>query len=274
MRARIFATLITSIVLTLTGGCVGATSTPTAVPTHPPATSTPTAMPANLAGPITLQYIGHSCTLITAPDGTRIISDPYGSNRPSGLASLPDNLTAEAVTFSHSHPDHNNVMAIKGDPQIMNGTGSFQVGMVKITGYVGDHGLVNGASTGKNTVFVFEIGAVKIVHLGAAGVVTQADILAAMEKADVVFMDVMGDAAHPLKDEMDQLLERNARTIIPAHYSFDENSRYYGSVTLDEFLRIVPSDLTVVRQKGSVLQVTANMPKQLVILAPAANQNQ
>ncbi|MFZ2413957.1 MAG: hypothetical protein WAW16_07035, partial [Candidatus Cryosericum sp.] len=35
---------------------------------------------------ITLQFIGNSCTLITAPDGTRIVSDPYGEfEHPAGM---------------------------------------------------------------------------------------------------------------------------------------------------------------------------------------------
>jgi L-ascorbate metabolism protein UlaG (beta-lactamase superfamily) len=144
--------------------------------------------------------------------------------------------------------------------------------MVKITGYMGDHGLVIGKSSGRNKVFVFEIGTVKIAHLGAAGVVTQSDILAAMENADVIIVDIMGDAAHPLQDELNQLLERNVRTIIPTHYSFDGQPRYYGSATLDEFLQIIPSGLPIVKQ-GSTLQITANMPKQLTILALAANEN-
>jgi len=272
MRTKIFASLIVFITFTLTGGCTSATSTSTAMPTNPPATSTPTALPTNPPGPTILQYIGHSCTFITAPDGTRIISDPYGDH-PSALASFPDDLAADVVTVSHFHPDHSNVSAVKGKPKIIFNPGSFQVGMVKITGYKGDHGLVNGKSSGENTVFVFEIGEVKIVHLGAAGVVTQSDILAAMENADVIIVDIMGDAAHPLKDELNQSLEGNVRTIIPTHYSFDGHPRYYGSATLDEFLQIVPSDLAIVR-RGSALQITANMPKQLVILAPAANENQ
>jgi L-ascorbate metabolism protein UlaG (beta-lactamase superfamily) len=243
-------------------------------PTSPPATTAPTASPTSPTGPITLQYIGHSCTLITAPDGTRIVSDPYGGGggHPSGLADLPENLTAEVVTVSHFHPDHANVQAVNGQPKIIIKPEFYMAGMVKITGYAGDHGLIDGRSSGENTVFVFEIGDVKIVHLGAAGVVTQSDILAAMENADVVVLDIMGDAAHPLKDELDQLRERNARTIIPTHYSFDGRPVYYGSVTLDAFLQIIPSDLAVVRQ-GSILRVTTNMTKQVMVLAPSANES-
>ena len=255
MKTKIFTGLLIFIVLTFSGGCTSATSTPAAIPTNSPS---PTAQPTNPSEPTTLQYIGHSCILITALDGTRIISDPYGSNHPSGLAPFPNDLTADVVTVSHFHPDHSNVSAVKGTPKIISDPGSYQVGVVKITGFEGDHGLVNGKSSGANTVFVFEIGEVKIVHLGAAGVVTQSDILTAMENADVIIVDVMGDTAHPLKDEMNQLLERNVRTIIPTHYSFEDQPAYYGSVTLDEFLQIVPSDLAIVRQ-GSTLQITANI---------------
>ena len=279
MRTKIFTGLMIFIVFTLSGGCTSATSIPTAMPTNSPGPTAlptnlpgPTALPTNPSGPTILQYIGHSCIYITAPDGTRIISDPYGGNRPIGLASFPNDLTADVVTVSHFHPDHGNVSAVKGKPKLLSDPGSYQVGMVKITGYKGDHGLVNGKTEMENTVFVFEIGGVKIVHLGAAGVVTQSDILAAMENADVIIVDIMGDAAHPLKDELDQLLERNVRTILPTHYSFDGQPRYYGSATLEEFLQIIPSDLPIVKQ-GSTLQITANMPKQLVILAPMANEN-
>lgn len=256
MRKQIFASLVIFIVFLLTGGCMPAASTPAALPTDPP-------------GPITsLQYIGHSCTLITAPDGTRVISDPYGDH-PEGLAPFPDGLTADVVTVSHFHPDHDDDASVKGEPEVILKPGATRVGMVKITGYKGDHGLPDIP----NTVFVFEIGEVKIVHLGAAGVVTQNDILAAMENADVIITDIMGDEAHPLKDELNQIWEHKGRTIIPTHYSFEGNPSYYGSVTLHEFLQVVPGNLAVVRQ-GSTLQVRANMPKQIVILAPAANENQ
>jgi L-ascorbate metabolism protein UlaG (beta-lactamase superfamily) len=276
MKIKIFTALIIFISLVMTAACTSSKTTPASIPTLPQATDTqsftPTSLPTNPTGPITLQYIGHSCTLITAPDGTRIISDPYGSNHPSGLASFPNNLSADVVLVSHFHPDHDNVSAVSGKPKTLIDPGTYQVGMVKITGLKGDHGLVNGKTEMDNTVFVFEIGQVKIVHLGAAGVVTQNEILSAMENADVVIMDIMGDAAHPLTDELNQLVALHVRTIIPTHYSFEGEPRYYGSATLAEFLQIVPTTLPIVKQ-GSTFQITANMPQQIIVLAPAANGN-
>lgn len=214
--------------------------------------------------PVMLQYIGHSCTLITAPDGTRVLSDPYYTSRPNGLSPFPDDIEADALTISHSHPDHARIL---DGPQILWRPGSYQVGMVKITGYEGDHGLIDGESTGANIVFVFEIGEIKIVHMGAAGVVTQPDILAAMENADVIILDIHGDAAHPLDEQIAQMPEVNARTVIPTHYSCKENSRYFGAVTLDEFLEFLPAETEIMRT-DSEIQIVPNMPEQIAILTP------
>ena len=215
--------------------------------------------------PVTLQYIGHSSTLITAPDGTRILSDPYSASRPKGLSLFPDDIEADALTISHSHPDHTAILL--GVPQRFFEPGSYQVGMVKITGYESDHGLIDGKSTGTNTVFVFEIGEIKIVHMGAAGVVTQPDILAAMENADVIILDIHGDAAHPLNEQIAQMSEVNARTVIPTHYSCEERARYFAAVTLDEFLELLPAEAAIMRA-GSEIQIVPNMPEQIAVLTP------
>jgi L-ascorbate metabolism protein UlaG (beta-lactamase superfamily) len=139
--------------------------------------------------------------------------------------------------------------------------------MVKITGYESDHGLIDGKSTGTNTVFVFEIGEIKIVHMGAAGVVTQPDILAAMENADVIILDIHGDAAHPLNEQIAQMSEVSARTVIPTHYSCEERARYFAAVTLDEFLELLPAEAAIMRA-GSEIQIVPNMPEQIAVLTP------
>jgi L-ascorbate metabolism protein UlaG (beta-lactamase superfamily) len=219
---------------------------------------------------VTLEYIGHSCFLITAPDGTRIVSDPYGWSHPKGLSAFPDDIHADVVTISHTyHTDHSNAAAIGGTPRVLTKPGSHQVGIVSITGSKSDHGLVNGVSRGDNTVFVFEIGEIKIAHLGAAGVVTQADVLAAINNADVITIDLHGDAAHPLGEQVTQTQRVNARTMIPIHYSLDKHSRYGDALTLDEFLQALPQEAVVVRNVSSI-QVTSDMPERVAILTPLA----
>jgi L-ascorbate metabolism protein UlaG (beta-lactamase superfamily) len=227
------------------------------------AAATPTPAPA----PVTLQFIGNSCTLITAPDGTRIVSDPYGdSAHPVGIGALPKDLEADAVTVSHAHPDHNNVNGVGGTPQLIMIPGTFQVGMVKITGYAGYEGSPSGPSQNPHVVFVFEIDGVKIVHLGDSGPITQPDVLAAIENADVLLANIDGYVIP--SDQLVPFLQRaKVRTFIPTHYSLSTSARWQGAPTIDEFIETLPADLAVVRQ-GSEIQVTPNMPKQMVELTP------
>jgi L-ascorbate metabolism protein UlaG (beta-lactamase superfamily) len=233
----------------------------------PAATETPEPVSA------VLEYIGHSCFLLTAPDGTRIVMDPYRDYLvPREIQIFPKGITADAVVVSHFHGDHANWQAIQG-ARLIYEPGTDAVGMVKLTGFVGDHGIVNGAPVGNNTVWVFEIGSIKIVHMGANGVVTQPEILAALKDADVVIMRAAGDGGHPVPDMMKQLRDLNTRTLLPSHYSISAEYRY-TVLTLDEFLALLGPDETVVRSENSELTVTPGMPRQVVVLKPSALASQ
>jgi len=222
--------------------------------------------------PVTLEYIGISCTIITAPDGTRIVSDPYAdSPRPEGLGLLPDDLEADVVTVSHSHFDHSNVEAVAGDPQIIQDPGIYQVGMVEITGYESGEGSPYGPS-GPNTVFVFQIGDVKIVHMGDGGVMTSPELLAAVENADVIVVNVDG-YVFPFDQLAPQMQQINARTVVPGHYSISAEARFNIWATLDEFLESLPPD-TVVTRTGSEIQVAPGMPTQVAVLSPLTLEDQ
>jgi L-ascorbate metabolism protein UlaG (beta-lactamase superfamily) len=249
MKSTALSLMICMLLAALVG-CSSATPTPSAPPT-------------------TLRYIGNSCTLITAPDGTCVVSDPYGDySHAAGLSPLPDDLEADAVTISHFHEDHSNIQAVGGEPQVLYEPGAYEVGMIKVTGYESREGSPPGPSElVKNTVFVFEIDGTKIVHLGDAGEITEPDVLAAMEGADVVIVNIDGYVL-PLDEVLPQLEQVNARTIIPSHYSIKENARWAaGAPTIDEFLEMLPSG-TVVAREGSDIQVTPNMPKQVAVLEP------
>jgi L-ascorbate metabolism protein UlaG (beta-lactamase superfamily) len=254
MKTTTLSILVPSTLLTVLVGCAAATSAPTAQPSPTPAS-------------VILQYIGNSCTLITAPDGTRIVSDPYGEySHPSGIGPLPSDLKADAVTVSHSHPDHNNVKGVGGTPQVFTGAGTFKVGMVKVTGYGGYEGSPSGPSNNPHTVFVLEVGGVKIVHLGDSGPITQPDVLAAIENADVLLANIDGYVI-PSDQIVPFVQQAKVHTFIPTHYSLSEGARWQGAPTIDEFVKTLPADMTVVR-KGSEMEVTPNMPKQVAVLTP------
>ncbi len=251
-------------------GLAGCRASPASTPS-PTATSAPTDTPAPSGAPVTLEYIGHACFLLTAGDGTRIVMDPYNSySAPVEIQKFPSDILADVVTISHFHPDHDGIAGVGGKPRAIFQPGSDQAGAVKITGYKSDHGYLNGVPAGDNTVFVFEVAGLKIVHMGAAGVVTQPDILSAIENADVVMIDAMGTDSHPVPEMMAQLRKSGVRTIIPTHNSFSDATNYYGSITVEEFVKLLTADEVVNRMDGSSITIAPGMPVQVLIMKPSA----
>ena len=66
-----------------------------------------------------IKWHGHSCFEITSEAGMVIATDPYDE---SYGYQVPE-LTADIVTVSHEHRDHNNVTAITGEPEVVKGAG-------------------------------------------------------------------------------------------------------------------------------------------------------
>ena len=104
--------------------------------------------------------------------------------------------------------------------------------------------------------------------MGDAGILIPPDLLAAVENADVIIVNVDGYVL-PFDQFMEQMQQINARTIIPSHYSISADARFYTWATVEEFLETLPSDVVVVRE-GSEIQVTPGMPEQVAVLAPLA----
>jgi len=216
---------------------------------------------------IKFQYLGNSCTLITTADGTRIVSDPYQNRYCSkGLKDLPTDLTADAVTISHIHEDHNYAEGVKGNPVVLTEPGSYQVGNVKITAYEGLEGAPSGFGDLPEAIFVFESNGVKIVHLGDSGVITNPVVLAGVNHADIVIVNIDGYVilAEKIMPFMKQI---HARSILPSHYSHDKDLRWNDAPTMDEFFATLSPEVVVTKGESEI-NVTPNMPNQVLVLRP------
>jgi L-ascorbate metabolism protein UlaG (beta-lactamase superfamily) len=216
---------------------------------------------------ITLTWIGNSCTLLTAPDETRIVSDPYHDDaHPPGLKPLPADLRADAVTVSHAHEDHSNAGAVGGSPRTITRAGTYQIGIVEITGYAGFEGSPEGPSHNPHVVFVFEAGGAKIVHLGDSGPITHPGVLSAIQNADAILFNIDGYVIPP-RQIMPFLKLAKARTLIATHYSLSATARWKGAPTIEEFIKTLPSALPVI-WPGSTIEITPGMPHQLAAMSP------
>jgi L-ascorbate metabolism protein UlaG (beta-lactamase superfamily) len=175
-----------------------------------------------------LTWYGQACFLLESAKGTRIVIDPI----PGGLGyPLPSGLSADAVTVSHEHGDHNNVQLLVNKPRILRGLTVDKKGWVRVAEKVKDiavrsvgvyHDDVQGAKRGLNTIFVFEVGGVRVAHLGDLGHLLTDQQLSELGSVDVVMIPVGGfftvDAAAATR-VVDQIRPR--LIVIPMHYKTD-----------------------------------------------------
>ena len=109
-----------------------------------------------------LEWIGHACFRLTAENGTVIVTDPYDDS----VGIRVPKLTADLVTVSHEHHDHNNLDIVEGRLKVAREARAAQVGGVTtqaVTSYHDDRG---GALRGRNSIRIFYIDALKVVHMG------------------------------------------------------------------------------------------------------------
>ncbi len=135
-----------------------------------------------------IDYLGHACFRITSENGTRIITDPY-----QGVGyELPQNLTAEIVTVSHGHFDHNNISAVGENPTIIDRSGISRVYDIDFNGLDTYHDNRQGALRGKNIVYSFIVDGVRCCHLGDIGEPWHTNFLQNLENTDVLMIPVGG----------------------------------------------------------------------------------
>ncbi len=162
-----------------------------------------------------IRWLGHSAFLLTASDGTRIITDPYkpGGEIEYGRITEP----ADFVTVSHNHFDHNDVAGVPGKPKAIRSSGSHKAGGVNVTGFDCFHDEQRGAKRGRNIIFVFEDAGRRVAHLGDLGHVPT-EQAKAIGRVDVALIPVGGyftidpTAAHRAAELL------GARVVIPMHF--------------------------------------------------------
>ena len=161
-----------------------------------------------------IQYLGHSCFKLTESTGASVITDPYQS---VGYE-LPDGITANAVTVSHDHYDHNNGPAIGGKPKILREEGCFDLDGVEITGIKSYHDTDAGKLRGENVIFKFRMDGLDICHLGDLGEECSAELLELLLPVNILLIPVGGNYtidAELAKEYVDRLMPE---IVIPMHY--------------------------------------------------------
>lgn len=212
---------------------------------------------------ISIKYVGNSCFYITFADGTRLVTDPYGSVSAVFFGVLPK-MEADVITISHTHADHvYGVKDVMGDPrkiipEEINET--IKVGDVEITGYPTKH--VD--SSENSTLFVYEEAGLKIVHMGETDNIDSKEAQEAVKDADVIlaYAGEYGTNTIKNKDSFETLRKLNIKVIIPQHYSME--TTYFAEPNIDEIISELPSGTKITKTNEFI--VKKGLEKQFVAM--------
>ncbi len=161
-----------------------------------------------------IKWYGHSCFLITAQTGTRILTDPYDPR----MGYPAHKIECDVVTSSHAHYDHNYFDMCAGEPLRITQAGQYEADGVKIRGVETAHDDANGAKRGKNIVFIFELEDMRVVHAGDLGAIPDEATLEQIGHADVLLVPVGGHYTIDQAGARELANLLTPRVVIPMHY--------------------------------------------------------
>jgi L-ascorbate metabolism protein UlaG (beta-lactamase superfamily) len=122
-----------------------------------------------------VEWFGQSAFSLT--DGERkVFIDPFGDMSSLGGRGMrfdyPPIAAAgvDLLLVTHEHRDHNGVEAIAGEPALLRSTaGRLESPLGEVIAIASEHDDVAGTKRGPNTIFVVELGGVRVAHFGDFG---------------------------------------------------------------------------------------------------------
>jgi len=210
-----------------------------------------------------IKYLAHSAFLITSNAGTRIITDPYETS--SGLKHGAIQETADIVTVSHEHGDHNNAAAVRDNPKAVRA--STDVKGIKIKAVPAAHDNSGGSQRGKNTIFCFEVDGINVCHAGDLGHALSEEQVKAIGRVDVLMIPVGGFFTIDAKTATKVGEQLKPKVIIPMHYKTEKLD--FPITGVDDFLK---GKSNVTRSNDSEIEIKARQlpaSAQIIVLKPS-----
>lgn len=195
-----------------------------------------------------IEYLGHSCFKLTESTGTSVVCDPFGEE--VGY-DLPE-ITADAVTVSHHHFDHDNIKAVRGAATVIDAEGSYELPGVDIDGLKSFHDDAGGANRGGNVIFKFRMDGIDVCHLGDLGEECTSDLIDRILPVNVLMIPVGGNYtidAEMAKEYVDRIMPD---IVIPMHYR--EKGCKIDIDKVDDFIDLFEED-TVEEVESSELEL-------------------
>lgn len=213
-----------------------------------------------------ITYLGHSSFKLRSA-GATVVTDPYGSDIGFAMPSV----SADVVTVSHHHDDHDNVKAVSGTarrekPFIIDEVGEYEVGGVSVFGVKSYHDENKGADRGKNSIFSILIDGVSVVHLGDLGHELSDRQIEDINGVDILLIPVGGKYTINPSVAAKVVASLDPAIVIPMHYKTDKHDqKSFGELSeVADFLKELGVDNPERTDKLTVSRV--GMPEEMKVV--------
>lgn len=185
-----------------------------------------------------ITYLGHSCFKLKGKNGT-VVTDPYDST----IGLVMPKTSADIVTVSHQHSDHNAIQKIAGTakrakPFVVSDPGEYEVGGISVFGTASYHDEKNGTERGVNTIFSIFMDELMICHLGDLGHELNDEQLQELGTIDVLICPVGGHFTIDPKTAVKVIQQIEPTYIIPMHYQTPQHGKLFAELQpLEAFLK-------------------------------------
>ena len=193
-----------------------------------------------------IEYLGHSCFKLTESTGTSIVCDPYSEEVGFHMPAI----SADAVTVSHGHYDHNAIEKVGGNPKIIDKESSIDLSGVEINSVKSFHDGNRGKKRGENIIFKLRMDGIDVCHLGDLGEDCSSDLIETVLPVNVLLIPVGGNYtldAEMAKEYVDRIMPD---IVIPMHYRTKDCKLDIDKV--DEFLNLFDGECIEETEGNSV----------------------
>ncbi len=193
---------------------------------------------------MTITYHGHSCFKLRGKNAAAV-TDPYEDS--IGL-SLPS-LSADVVTISHDHGDHNQASRVSGtarrdNPFVIDHLGEYEVEGISVFGVGSHHDDQEGSERGANNIFTISVDGVRVCHLGDLGHQLTESMIDEIGIIDVLLLPVGGKYTIDAKQAVAVARALEPGIVIPMHYrTAEHDEKRFGELqAVEDFLKEFGAD--------------------------------
>ncbi|TEU02218.1 hypothetical protein E3I18_01380 [Candidatus Woesebacteria bacterium] len=161
-----------------------------------------------------ITFLGHSSFRLKGKTAT-VVTDPFD---PEVVGLKFPKVAADIVTVSHQHEDHNQADLVKDVKRLVSGPGEYEIMGVSIIGIPTFHDEKKGAKRGKNTIYVYEMDGLRLVHLGDLGHKLHEKILEKIGDIDILMVPVGGEYTIGPTEAVEVARAIEPKMVIPMHY--------------------------------------------------------